>query len=114
MKNNIGIARLNAGLTQKQAAEKLGISLSTMSKWEQGVYDPSTEAYIQMAKLFGCSVDTLMGGSFVDPEELGIVATTYRKREKPVNEEERELLHIFRCMTDEQRAAVLSIMRMIG
>lgn len=28
-------ARINAGLTLKQAAEKIGVSVSTLHKWEQ-------------------------------------------------------------------------------
>lgn len=36
-------ARINAGLKQAEAAEKLGVSISTLKKWEST--DPEKRAY---------------------------------------------------------------------
>ena len=34
-------ARVNAGLTQHQAAKIIGVSINTISRWESGVFSPS-------------------------------------------------------------------------
>lgn len=34
-------ARVNAGLTQQEAAEKIGVTANTVSRWELGVSSPT-------------------------------------------------------------------------
>jgi len=53
MKNeaiNIKAIRDKLGFTQEDLARKLGISLSTVSKWEQGVTSPSRLAREKLEK----------------------------------------------------------------
>jgi len=38
---DIKAIRLKLGFTQEDLARKLGIALSTVSKWEQGLFSPS-------------------------------------------------------------------------
>ena len=40
MKLTLKAARINAGLTQKKAAEKLGVTEQTISNWENGITYP--------------------------------------------------------------------------
>lgn len=42
--NEVALARLNTGLTQKQFALALGISARTLQEWEQGRRKPSGAA----------------------------------------------------------------------
>ena len=51
------------GLTQKELADKLHVSFQTVSKWEKDENEPDIVTLKQLAKLFGCSVDSLLGGN---------------------------------------------------
>ena len=58
---NIRIYRKNMGFTQEQLAERLGITLGTISKWERGTSEPDLLYVMQIAELFHVSVDALIG-----------------------------------------------------
>jgi len=53
--------RTNCKMTQEFVAESLGVSRQAVSKWENGSSDPSTSNLIALAKLFGVSVEELLG-----------------------------------------------------
>lgn len=48
--------RENANLSQKKMAEKLGVSLSMVQKYEQGDNIPSYEVLLRMAQIFGIEI----------------------------------------------------------
>jgi len=48
---DIKAMRLELGFTQEDSARKLGLALSTISKWEQGVSSPSRLAREKLEKL---------------------------------------------------------------
>lgn len=66
MGNNLKAARKAANLTQKKAAEKSGIPLGTLRRWEQGVNEPDTESIVKLAALYGTTTDTILGSQFAD------------------------------------------------
>lgn len=47
-------------ITQEQLAERLGVTRQAVSKWESNSAYPETEKLIQLAKLYGCSLDDLL------------------------------------------------------
>ena len=47
-------------MTQEFVAEAVGVSRQSVSKWEQGITDPSTSNLFALAKLFGVSVEELL------------------------------------------------------
>ena len=49
------------GITQKELAELLHISDSTLSNWEQGRFEPDNETLIWLASFFGVSIEDLLG-----------------------------------------------------
>lgn len=51
--------RFQAGLTQEQLAEKLGIRAQSVSKWENAVAMPDIAALPLLAEIFGVSIDDL-------------------------------------------------------
>lgn len=57
------------GLTQKELADKLHVSFQTVSKWENGENEPDIATLKELATLFNCSVDYLVGS-----EQEGVVA----------------------------------------
>ena len=69
---NIRIYRKGMGLTQEQLAERLGITLGAVSKWERGSSEPDLAYIMELAELFHISVDALIGfslrGSDADTE----------------------------------------------
>jgi len=60
-KNNLIELRHEKDLTQKQLAEKTGLSLSIIRKWETGDREPSGKALIILSKFFEVTTDYLLG-----------------------------------------------------
>ena len=58
---NIASERVRLGLEQKDLAKKLKTSSATVSRWERGITKPDADQLVSMHKLFGCSVDYLLG-----------------------------------------------------
>ena len=54
-------ARERAGLSPMQAAERLKVSLATVYYWETGAYRPTGKRLPEIAELYHCSVDELLG-----------------------------------------------------
>ncbi len=65
---NIAFYRKQAGLTQAGLAEKLNYSDKAISKWERGESIPDVLTMMQLASLFGVSVDDLLGDVNALPE----------------------------------------------
>lgn len=59
--NNVASERKRIDLGQKELAEKIGVSPSTVYRWERGELMPYGSELISMHKLFGCSTDYLLG-----------------------------------------------------
>ena len=53
--------RLEAGLSQKEVAKKLGICQSNISDWENDVSRPEYEKLIQLSKIYCVSLYDLLG-----------------------------------------------------
>ena len=57
---SIRTLRKDAGLTQEQLAEALGVSVSAVHKWESGKATPELEMLVSIAEFFETSVDALL------------------------------------------------------
>lgn len=57
--------RQDQHMTQKDLAAKLFVSVSTISNYENGLHYPDVEKLIQIASLFGVTIDYLLGLSAV-------------------------------------------------
>lgn len=53
--------RIGRGLSQKQVAALIGVDSSTISTYESATRLPSYPALIRLAKVYGVSVDYLLG-----------------------------------------------------
>lgn len=60
MKITYAAARINAGFTQAEVAKELGISVGTLSSWENYRNFPSIVAFADLAKLYKVSSDDLI------------------------------------------------------
>lgn len=52
--------RLASNLTQEQLAEKIYVSLKTISNWERGKTFPDIESLINLSQLYHLSLDNLL------------------------------------------------------
>ncbi|MBQ8555324.1 MAG: helix-turn-helix transcriptional regulator [Clostridia bacterium] len=57
-------------LTQEQLGEKLHVSGKTVSRWETGTYMPPVEMLLALSELYGVSINELVAGERLTPEEL--------------------------------------------
>lgn len=76
--------RQKANLTQKEAAEKIGVKDYQLANYETNRSEPSLEVLKKMSKLYQVSIDKMLGnnpmknqyapeidmGEYVDPDEL--------------------------------------------
>ena len=53
--------RISAGLTQGQAAQRVGVARATWASWEVDRREPDHEMLVQLSRLFKVSVDSLVG-----------------------------------------------------
>ena len=60
---NISERRREAGITQEQLADKLGISAQAVSKWENDLSEPDASTLLALSKIFGVTVDDLLNGT---------------------------------------------------
>ena len=65
----LSFLRKQRGMTQMELAEKLDISRQAVSRWEQGMSEPSTENLIRIGQLLGVPVDALVNGDAQSPPE---------------------------------------------
>ena len=56
--------RLSRGLTQAQMADKLGLSMSAVSMYEQGRRQPDNHMLKKICEIFSISTDCLLGVNF--------------------------------------------------
>lgn len=59
--NKFRECRAVSGLTQRDAAQKLGISIGSLCTWEKEKANPSVMTLCKMADLYGVSTDQLLG-----------------------------------------------------
>lgn len=56
-KISLGAARVNAGFTQKEAAEKLGVGNKTLGSWENYQSFPGADMIPKICELYGLPYD---------------------------------------------------------
>ena len=61
MPNRIKELREGMGWSQAKLGAKLGVHYNTVGNWEDGTSEPKSSQLAKMARLFGCSVERVMG-----------------------------------------------------
>lgn len=88
---NIASYRKQQGMTQLNLADKLNYSDKAVSKWERGESIPDVLTLVQLAELFGVSVNDLLtdpnslpenSGAMVERMEKAVEKTLKRKADK--------------------------------
>lgn len=97
MNQDLGVTlqelRKKNGLSQEELADKLGVSRQAVSKWERGEALPDIENLIAIAKLYGVSLDDLVGNA-KKTENTEEEKEPVSKEEKPF---EGEIIYNHRC-----------------
>lgn len=94
---NIARFRKEAGMTQEDLAESVGVTCASVSKWERGLATPDLSVIAELAMLFGVSLDVLIGYTLLDDSIEVIVKristlVQRKKYDESVSECERALL----------------------
>ena len=63
--------RMQKGMTQEELAEYLKVSRQSVSKWELNKTLPDVDKMVQLADLYGVSMDHLVRGLESEPAEAG-------------------------------------------
>lgn len=71
-KNTIAALRQKHGMTQDELAAKLYVTRQAVSRWETGETTPGADTLMELSKLFGVSINALLGtpGEWCDEEPL--------------------------------------------
>ncbi|VGU24000.1 helix-turn-helix domain-containing protein [Streptococcus pyogenes] len=85
--------RKEAGLTQVDVAEKLGISQPAYASWERGIKRPTQDNLVKLSKILYVSVDYLLGNTEnrQTSDVLEDIELLFRMNSKGLTEEEKEL-----------------------
>lgn len=83
--------RKEAGLTQVDVAEKLGISQPAYASWERGIKKPTQQNLVKIAKLFNVSIDTLVSNNKTDDIDLSEVELLFRTTSDGMSNEEKKV-----------------------
>lgn len=59
-KYDLPTARKHAKLTQKMLAEACGVSVSTVSNWEKGIYEPTVSQAKKIGEACGVHYDDII------------------------------------------------------
>ncbi len=62
--------RKELNLSQKELAEKIGITEASLSRYENNLREPRAEIIARMSKFFGCSSDYLLGQTDIKNQVL--------------------------------------------
>ncbi len=87
LNENIRIYRKKMSLTQGQLAEAMGVSVATVSKWENGSISPDIGMVAELADFFQISVDVLLGYQWKKHSAKQCVETIHQLSRERQNEE---------------------------
>ncbi|MBR6557286.1 MAG: helix-turn-helix transcriptional regulator [Clostridia bacterium] len=115
LKDRLRELRKVRGITQEAAAEALGVSSQTISKWERGLRAPDISLLPRIALFYDCTIDHLFGikitsthisavqdeavQELIDSGDYSSVFTIYLDKCEARRDDFRFLLHLLRFAT---------------
>lgn len=82
--------RKQAGFTQVDVANKLGISQQAYASWERGSKKPTQDNLVKIAQILNVSVDYLVGNLHETSDELDDIELLFRMNSKGLTDEEKK------------------------
>ena len=108
MKNNFKQIREDNGLTQKECADKFGLTLRAWQSYEQGVSEPKYELLCRIADEFNVSTDYLLGRT-----EIKAVAGTTPAEQLDVSAVEKRIIERYTQLDENMRAVCVEVFRQL-
>lgn len=68
--DNLKLLRKEKKLSQEELAEKMNVSRQAVSKWETGDAYPEMNNILQLCKIFGCKINSLVNDNIRDLDSL--------------------------------------------
>lgn len=93
--------RKSNNVSQQKLSKYLNFGYTAIANYESGRNQPSLDTVKKIAQYFDVTVDYLIG------------ASDYPKRESDITDKESELLGIFRRINEEEKEALLKIIRLM-
>lgn len=106
LKDRLREARKNAGLTQKQVADSLGVTESTYCGYETGKRQPDPVKISRIAGLLGVSGDYLLETDFSENEKKLAIASD--------DELDREVLSLIQSLPESKKVEALNYLRYLS
>lgn len=98
--------RINCGLTQKEAASRLGRPQQTLASWETGKSQPDANTLFLLCDVYGVTVDQAFG--FSSSGSACCRYSTILSPSTPPTDEELTIIRKLRSLTPRDRSVVLS------
>lgn len=76
----LATARTEAGLTQEQVADHLGVFVETVGRFERGTNWPTVPRLLQLAELYGMPAASLLQKASDRPSDVSLEITEHLKR----------------------------------
>ena len=107
--------RTEKGITQKDLAKEIGVSMSAISFWESGINEPKASYVVKLSNFFGVSAEYILGME----DEFGTPTTALgvRAADSPrgvtstspnsLTEKENALIEAFRHLLPETQDFIL-------
>jgi transcriptional regulator with XRE-family HTH domain len=92
--------------TQDDMAEKLGVSVSTYQKWEQGQRELKAPDIIRICKILGVTSDDILGTDYSSYPSNNCI-------DMPISEDEQEMLRDFRKLDNTDKIIVRGVISLI-
>lgn len=88
--------RKEKNMTQEQLAEKMGVSINAVSKWERGLSFPDVSLYKKLCKELGINIEELINGEKDTSEEAKekAIISTVKEKEK-IKKNSKKVLVLF-------------------
>ncbi|MEO9387138.1 helix-turn-helix domain-containing protein [Chromobacterium phragmitis] len=102
-------ARIERKHSQQWLADEIGVFQSSVSAWEIGRSEPTTENLSRIALVLRVSHDWLATGR--GAMELSYVPAEIPPAELPLGEDQKNLLELFEQLPRDKRATLLQFMR---
>lgn len=101
--NRLRELRREKDLTQKQLAEKIGLSQQVVGYYENEINQPSPDMLIRIADFFQCSIDYLLGRE----DDFGnVVVQNYNSTTPSLSPDEKKLIESYRALDMKNRMHV--------
>ena len=94
LSEKIYVLRRKNGLSQKQLAEKIGVSRQAISKWENGIGTPDSSIMLKLCTELDISVNELLNGEMINMNDYNQNAEKKLLEFKKIDENKNKKLFL--------------------